>query len=130
MARIQLWFTITGFSNGVQIVKLEWDIEQTFNDLLIIYLIFCVKIPGLESLFMWYASSETFGIKICFILHIYIDIVWSLSTQHHSDYVIIYILSYINRITNIVLQHFNSPGHSLSDLSIIVLEKVKKNDDL
>ena len=27
-------------------------------------------------------------------------------------------------------EHFNSPGHSLSDLSITVLEKVKKNDDL
>ena len=27
-------------------------------------------------------------------------------------------------------EHFNSPGHSLSDLSIIVLEKVKKNDNL
>ena len=27
-------------------------------------------------------------------------------------------------------KHFNSPGHSLADLSITVLEKVKKSDDL
>ena len=27
-------------------------------------------------------------------------------------------------------QHFNSPGHSLSDLSITILEKVRSNDDL
>ena len=27
-------------------------------------------------------------------------------------------------------EHFNSPGHSLADLSITILEKVKKNDDL
>ena len=27
-------------------------------------------------------------------------------------------------------KHFNSPGHSLADLSITVLEKVKKIDDL
>ena len=27
-------------------------------------------------------------------------------------------------------EHFNSPGHSLSDLSITILERVKSNDDL
>ena len=27
-------------------------------------------------------------------------------------------------------EHFNSPGHSLSDLSITILERVKTNDDL
>ena len=27
-------------------------------------------------------------------------------------------------------EHFNSPGHSLSDLSIVVLEKVRSTDDL
>ena len=27
-------------------------------------------------------------------------------------------------------QHFNSPGHSLSDLTITILEKVRSNDDL
>ena len=27
-------------------------------------------------------------------------------------------------------EHFNLPGHSLSDLSIVILEQVKKKDDL
>ena len=27
-------------------------------------------------------------------------------------------------------EHFNSPGHSLSDMTITILEKVKSNDDL
>ena len=27
-------------------------------------------------------------------------------------------------------KHFNSPGHSLADLSITVLERAKKSDDL
>ena len=27
-------------------------------------------------------------------------------------------------------EHFNSPGHSLSDLSIVILEKVRSSDDL
>ena len=27
-------------------------------------------------------------------------------------------------------QHFNLPGHSLSDLTVTILEKVRSNDDL
>ena len=27
-------------------------------------------------------------------------------------------------------EHFNSPGHNLSDLNIVVLEKVRSKDDL
>ena len=27
-------------------------------------------------------------------------------------------------------EHFNSPGHSISDLNITILQKVKKKDDL
>jgi hypothetical protein len=27
-------------------------------------------------------------------------------------------------------EHFNSPGHSLSDMTITIIEKVKSNDDL
>ena len=27
-------------------------------------------------------------------------------------------------------KHFNSPGHSLSDLTIVILEKVRSSDDM
>ena len=39
---------------------------------------------------------------------------------------------YVNTqdLTKATGQHFNSPGHSLSDLSITVLEKVRSDDDL
>ena len=32
----------------------------------------------------------------------------------------------VNR--KILSQHFNSPGHSISDMKITVIEKIKKND--
>ena len=32
--------------------------------------------------------------------------------------------------TKAIGKHFNTPGHSLSDLSITILEKVKTRDDL
>ena len=39
---------------------------------------------------------------------------------------------YVNTqdLTKATGHHFNSPGHSLSDLSITVLEKVRSDDDL
>ena len=39
---------------------------------------------------------------------------------------------YVNTqdLTKATGEHFNSPGHSLSDLSITVLEKVRSDDDL
>ena len=33
-------------------------------------------------------------------------------------------------LTQATGEHFNSAGHSLADLSIIILEKVRSNDDL
>ena len=35
-----------------------------------------------------------------------------------------------NRDDTATGEHFNSPGHSLSDLNITILEQVKKKDDL
>ena len=39
---------------------------------------------------------------------------------------------YVNNLdeTQATGKHFNSPGHSLSDLSIVILEKVRSSDDL